>query len=138
MKCNPGHFTVGPLMQGNADLNSGEYHLEIMSVHPTDQPAAVRATIGQTGQALQGPLTRRYSGATWVRVLTTVQIGRAANPELDEARREQVRLSQTRWWRKNCTDICSGGERYAEQRGKPFDRPACFKTCIANPPTVSR
>jgi len=125
-------------MQGNADLNSGEYHLEIMSVHPADQPDAVRAAIGQKGQALQGPLTRRYSGATWVRVLTTFQIGRAANPELDEARREQVRLSQTRWWRKNCTEICSGGERYAEQRGEPFDRPACFKTCIANPPTVSR
>jgi hypothetical protein len=133
-----GHFAVGPLMQANADLNQGEYHVEIMSVHPTDQPDAVRAAIGQKGQGLQGPLTRRYSGATWVRVLTTFQIGRAANAELDEARREQVRLSQTRWWRKNCTEICSGGERYAEQRGKPFDRPACFKTCITNPPSVSR
>ena len=133
-----GHFAVGPLMQGSADLNPGEYHVEIRSVHPTDQSDAVRAAIGQKGQMLQGPLTRRYSGATWVRVLTTFQIGRAANPELDEARREQVRLSQTRWWRKNCTEICSGGEHYAEQRGEPFDRPACFKTCIANPPTVSR
>ena len=66
-----GHFAVGPLMQGNAELNPGEYHVEIMSVHPTDQPEAVRAAIGQKGQALQGPLTRRYSGATWVRVLTT-------------------------------------------------------------------
>jgi hypothetical protein len=133
-----GHFAVGPLMQGSADLNPGEYHVEIRSVHPTDQSDAVRAAIGQKGQMLQGPLTRRYWGATWVRVLTMFQIGRAANPELDEARREQVRLSQTRWWRKNCTDICSGGEHYAEQRGEPFDRPACFKTCIANPPTVSR
>jgi len=51
-----GHFAVGPLMQGNADLNSGEYHLEIISVHPTDQPDAVRPAIGQKGQALQGPL----------------------------------------------------------------------------------
>ena len=126
------HF--GPLMRHCVCVGVKE----IMSVHPTDQPDAVRAAIGQKGQALQGPLTRRYSGATWVRVLTTFQIGRAANPELDEARHEQVRLSQTRWWRKNCTEICSGGERYAEQRGEPFDRPACFKTCIANPPTVSR
>jgi hypothetical protein len=133
-----GHFVVGPLMQANADLNPGEYHVEIMSVHPTDQPDVVRAAIGQKGQGLQGPLTRRYSGATWVRVLTTFQIGRAANPQLDQARREQVRLSQTRWWRKNCTEICSGGERYAEQRGNAFDRPACFKTCLANPPSVSR
>jgi hypothetical protein len=133
-----GHFEVGPLMQANADLNPGEYHVEIMSVHPTDQPDAVRAAIGQKGQGLQGPLTRRYSGATSVRVLTTFQIGRAANPQLDQARREQVRLSQTRWWRKNCTEICSGGERYAEQMGNAFDRPACFKTCLANPPSVSR
>jgi PAS domain S-box-containing protein len=36
--------------------------------------------------------------------------------------------------RKNCTEICSGGERYAEERGEAFDRPACFKTCIANRP----
>ena len=78
-----GHFAVGPLMQANADLNQGEYHVEIMSVHPTDQPDAVRAAIGQKGQGLQGPLTIRYSGATWVRVLTTFQIGRAANPETD-------------------------------------------------------
>jgi len=66
-----GHFAVGPLMQGSAELNQGEYYVEIMSVHPTDQPEAVRAAIGQKGQALQGALTRRYSGATWVRVLTT-------------------------------------------------------------------
>jgi hypothetical protein len=114
-----GHFAVGPLMQGNADLNPGEYHVEIMSVHPTDQPDAVTAAIGQKGQALQGPLTRRYSGVTWVRVLTTFQIGRTANPEVDRARREQVRLAKTGWWRKNCTEICSGGERYAEQRVTP-------------------
>jgi len=112
-----GQFAVGPLLQGNADLNPGDYHLEIMSAHPTDQPDAVRAAIGQKGQELRGPLTRRYSGTTFVRVLTTFRIGQAARPDLDEARREQVRLSETRWWRKNCTDICSGGERYAQQRG---------------------
>jgi len=133
-----GHFEVGALLQGSGDLNAGLYHVEIMSLPPSDQTDAVKAAIGQKGQELRGPLTRRYAGATWVRLLTTFEVGGAANPERDEARREQVRLSETRWWRKNCTEICSGGERYAEQRGKPFDRPACFKTCISNPPTVSR
>jgi len=133
-----GQFAVGPLLQGNADLNPGDYHLEIMSAQATDQPDAVRAAIGQKGQELRGPLTRRYSGTTFVRVLTTFHIGQAAKPELDEARREQVRLSQTRWWRKNCMDICSGAELYAQQKGQDFDRPACFKTCITNPPSVGR
>jgi hypothetical protein len=132
------HFEVGPLLQGSGDLNAGLYHVEIMSQPPSDQPDAVKAAIGQKGQELRGPLTRRYSGATWVRLLTTFEVAGVPNPELDEARRAQVRLSETRWWRKNCTEICSGGERYAEQRGKPFDRPACFKTCINNPPSVSR
>jgi hypothetical protein len=133
-----GHFEVGPLLQGGGNLNAGLYHVEIMSLPPSDQLDTVKAAIGQKGQELRGPLTRRYSGGTWVRLLTTFEVGGAANPELDEARREQVRLSETRWWRKSCIDICSGGQRYAEQRAKPFDRPACFKTCISNPPSVGR
>jgi hypothetical protein len=133
-----GHFQVGPLSQGSMNLNAGLYQLEIMSLPPNDQSEMVRSAIGQTGQELRGPLTRRYSGATRVRLLTTFEVGGVANPELDEARRAQVKLSQTRWWRKNCTDICSGGERYFQQKGQDFDRPACFRTCISSPPSVSR
>ncbi len=118
--------------------NAGRYHLEIMSVHPNDQADPVKALIGRKGQELRGPLTRRYSGFTWVRLFTTLELGRGANAELDQARREQVRLSETRWWRKNCSDICTGGEHYAEQSGQGFDRPACFKTCVSGPPRVSR
>jgi hypothetical protein len=114
------------------------YYVDIMSLSPNDQPEVVRAAIGQTGQELRRPLTRRYSGATRVRVLTTFEVGGAVNPKLDEARRAQVKLSQTRWWCKNCADICSGGERYAQQKGQDFDRPACFRTCMSNPPSVTR
>jgi hypothetical protein len=132
-----GQFEVGPLLQGTKHLNAGRYQLEIMSAHPSDQPDAVRAVIGQKGQ-VKGPLTRRSSGATVVRLLSTFEIGHGANAELDQARREQVRLSETRWWRKNCTDICSGGERYAQQQGRDFDRAACFKTCVSSPPSIGR
>ena len=132
-----GHFQAGPVLQGSMDLNAGLYQLEIMSLPPSDQSERVRAAIGQTAQELRGGLTRRYSGATRVRLLTTFEVGGVANTELDEARRAQVKLSQTRWWRKNCTDICSGGERYFQQTGQDFDRPACFRTCISNPPSVS-
>jgi hypothetical protein len=133
-----GRFEVGPLSQGADDLNPGTYNLEIVSAHPNDQPDAVRALIGRKGEELRGSLTRRYAGAPSVRLLTTFQIGPAANPELDRARREQVNLSKTRWWRKNCAHICSGAERYAAQKSEHFDRPVCMKTCIANPPSVSR
>jgi hypothetical protein len=133
-----GHFEVGPLLQSGSDLNPGTYSLEIVSVNPSGQSEAVKALIGRKGEDLHGPLTKRDAGATLVRLLTTFQIGAAANPEMDRARREQVNLSQTRWWRKNCADICSGGERYWQQKGEVFDQPACMKTCIANPPSVSR
>src|SRR5690349_25177023 len=42
-----GQFEVGPLLQGTKHLNAGRYQLEIMSAHPSDQPDAVRAVIGQ-------------------------------------------------------------------------------------------
>jgi hypothetical protein len=131
-------FEVGPLSQGAEDLNPGTYNLEIVSAHFNDQPDAVRALIGRKGKELRGTLTSRYAGATSVRLLSTFQIGPAANPELDRARREQVNLSKTRWWRKNCAHICSGAAHYAVKKSEQFDRPLCMKTCIASPPTVSR
>jgi hypothetical protein len=129
-----GRFEVGPLSQGGEDLNPGTYNLEIVSAPFNDQPDAVRALMGRKGEELRGPLTRRYAGATSVRLLTTFQIGPAGNPELDEARRAQVKLSQTRWWRKNCTDICSGGERYAQQKGQDsIGRPASAPASLTRP-----
>lgn len=133
-----GHFEVGPLSQSGGDLNPGIYSLQIVSVNPSEQPHAVRVAIGRKGDELHGPLTRRYAGATWVRLATTFQIGQAANRELDQARREQVKSAQTLWWRKKCVAICSGGERYSQHTGDPFDRSACLKTCISNPPTSTR
>jgi hypothetical protein len=131
-----GRFQIGPLLQGTANLNPGVYNVEIVSV--PEQADAVRAAIGHKGEELRGPLTKRDSEGTRVRFRNTFALGQAPNPELDQARREQVRLSETRWWRKNCTEICSGGQRYAEQKGQPFDRPACFKTCASNPPSITR
>jgi hypothetical protein len=133
-----GILEAGPLSQGGDDLNPGTYSLEIVSAPFNDQPDAVRALAGRKGEELHGALTKRHAGATSVRLLTSFQIGPAANPELDRARREQLNWSKTQWWRKNCTDICSGGERYAAQKSEQFDRRVCMKTCIANPPTVSR
>jgi hypothetical protein len=131
-----GHFQVGPLLQSTDKLNPGVYNVEVISA--PEQPDAIRAAIGQNGEELRGPLTRRGPAGTRVRFVSTFTLGRAPNPELDRARREQVRLSETRWWRKNCTDICSGAEQYAQRKGKPFERPACFKTCVSTPPSISR
>jgi len=118
LKFNPVTSGVSPLLQGSGDFNAGLYHVEIMSLPLSDQPDAAKAAIGQKGQELRGPLTRRYAGATSARLLT-FEVAGLQNPELDQARREQVRLSETRWWRKNCTEICSGGERFAEHKGTP-------------------
>jgi hypothetical protein len=133
-----GKFKVGPLLQSNANLNPGSYNFEIVSMVAAEQPEPVRAVVGQNGAELRGPLTKRDSVGTRVRLVGSFDVGRGANAELDRARREQVELSNTRWWRKNCSDICSGSERYALLNSKAFDRPACFKTCVANPPVIRR
>jgi hypothetical protein len=133
-----GQFKVGPLLQGSSNLNPGNYNIEVVNVPLLEQPDAVKAVIGNKGEELHGPLAKRIAGETRIRLFTTLEIGGPANGELDQARRDQVRLSETRWWRKNCTDICDGAERYTNQKGEPFDRPNCFKTCIANPPSVAR
>lgn len=133
-----GHFEVGPLLQSNTDLNPGTYNVDITSLPLSDQPAAVIRVIGKKGEELRGPLIKRYAGTAQVRLLTTFQVGHASNPELDQARRKQVELSQTRWWRKNCAEICAAGERYSQQKSETFDKEACLKTCIANPPSGAR
>jgi hypothetical protein len=133
-----GQFRVGPLLQGDASLNPGVYKVQVLSVLAAEQPDPVRLAIGQNGAELRGPLTRRDPSGTRVRLMTTFDLGSGANAELDRARREQVEFSDTRWWRKSCTDICSGSERYAARNGKPFDRPACYRTCVSNPPSVLR
>jgi hypothetical protein len=125
-------------VQGSASLNPGKYNLEVVSLPATGQPEPVKKTIGNKGEELRGPMVKRASGETRIRLLTTFEIGGPANAELDQARREQVRMSETRWWRKNCADICDGGERYARQRGESFDRERCIRTCVANPPAVTR
>lgn len=130
-----GHFEVGPLLQSNSDLNPGTYNIEITNLPLSDQPEPVLKMIGKKGEELHGLLTRRYASTTHVRLLTTFQVGHGSNPELDQARRKQVELSQTRWWRKNCAEICTAGERYAQQKSESFDKATCMKTCIANPPS---
>ena len=103
-----GHFQIGPLMQGSGNLNSGIYNLEVVSVPMPEQPDSVKKSVGGKGKDLRGPLATRSSGDPGVRLLTTLEIGGPANADLDTIRREQVRLSETRWWRNKCRDICGG------------------------------
>src|SRR5689334_3677807 len=99
VEVHDGKFKVGPLGQGSENLNPGVYNLEIVSVPASDQPDEVKAVIGKRGEELRGALAKRAAGQTRVRLLTALEIGGPANPQLDAARREQVKLSETRWWR---------------------------------------
>ena len=131
-----GKFSIGPLNQRGGDLNPGVYTLQVLCEESSDQPQS--ESLGRKWEKLEGPLVKKRPGPVSVRYVTTFDIGQSANPELDQAARKQAALSKTRWWRQNCTSLCSGAEYYFQQRSEPFDHMACIKTCVANPPTVAR
>ena len=133
-----GRFSVGPLSQRGNELNPGLYKLEVALVAAAQQPLAVQQVIGRQGEKLYGPLISREARALTVRYATTLQVGVAANPELDRVALEHAKISSTKWWKTQCTDLCDNAEHFEQQRGRGFSLPDCLKTCIANPPTVTR
>jgi hypothetical protein len=133
-----GRFAVGPLSQRDHDFNPGLYSLEVGVVTAADQPSSVREVIGKQGEKLQGPLAKRAGGSRTVRYTATFQVGIAANPELDRTAREQAKISQTKWWKGQCRDICDNAEPFERDKSRPFSNPDCLKTCLSNPPAATR
>jgi len=129
-----GRFSVGPISQRGSDLNPGLYSLEISLAIAGNQPAAVLDVIGKRGEKLEGALVRRNGDTRTIRYATTFQVGLAANPELDRVAREQAKMSQTRWWKSQCNEICDNAEFFERARGRSFSKPDCLKTCVSNPP----
>jgi len=99
-----------------------------------NQPAAVLDVIGKRGEKLEGALVRRNGDTRTIRYATTFQVGLAANPELDRVAREQAKMSQTRWWKSQCNEICDNAEFFERARGRSFSKPDCLRTCVSNPP----
>ena len=134
-----GAFIVGPLSQRGAELNPGLYEVEIAVVAAADQPLAVREVIGGKGERLRGPLAKREgSGRMGVRYTTTFRVGVGTDPVLDRQARERAQLSQTKWWKKHCNEMCENAERFAQESGRGVSWPDCLKACVANPPVLTR
>jgi hypothetical protein len=133
-----GRFSIGPLSQRGNELNPGLYKLEVATIPAIEQPLSVQQLIGKRGEKLHGPLISREAGGQTVRYSTAFQIGVTANPELDRIALDRARMSTTKWWKKQCTDICDNAERFERDHGRGFSPTDCLKTCITNPPTVTR
>lgn len=130
-----GRFAVGPISQRGNDLNPGLYSLEVVLAAASDQPASVLEVIGKRGEKLEGPLVKRNGDVRTIRYATTFQVGLATNPELDRIAREHAKMSQTRWWKRQCDEICDHAEFFERDKGRSFNKPDCLKTCVSNPPT---
>jgi hypothetical protein len=133
-----GSFLVGPLSQRGNELNPGLYKLEVALVAAAQQPLAVQQVIGRQGEKLHGPLVSREARALTVHYATMLKVGVAANPELDRVALEHAKISSTKWWKTQCTDLCDNAAHFEQERGRGFSLPDCLKTCIANPPAVTR
>ena len=133
-----GRFSIGPLSQRGNELNPGLYNLRVAMVAAAHQPVAVQQVIGRQGEKLHGPLVSREARALTVRYATTLQVGVAANAELDRIALEHAKISSTKWWKTQCTDLCDTAGHFEQERGRGFSLPDCLKTCIVNPPLVTR
>ena len=133
-----GSFAVGPLSQRGNDLNPGLYNLEGGVAAAADQPSSVREVIGQRGEKLQGSLVKRDGNSRTVRHTATFQVGLVANPELDRMAREQAKISETKWWKRQCRDICDNAEPFERDKSRVFNKPDCLRTCVSNPPAATR
>jgi len=129
-----GRFRFGPISQRGSDLNPGLYSLEIGLAVAGDQPASVLEVIGKRGEKLEGVLVKRNGDVRTMRYATTFHVGLAANPELDRAAREHAKISETRWWKRQCNEICDNAEFFERDRGRSFSKPDCLRTCVSNPP----
>ena len=138
IEVSSGRFVVGPLSQRGNELNSGIYQLEVALLPAAEQPLSVQQVIGRLGGKLSGPSVSRDGASRAIRYSTTFQVGVVANPELDRIAVERARMSDTKWWKRQCTDICDNAEPFERARGREFSAPECLKTCISNPPTATR
>jgi len=133
-----GSFTAGPLSQRTNDLNPGVYNLEVLLAAIGDQPLAVRDAVGKEGEKLQGPFVKRDGRSRTLRYMTTFQVGLGANADLDRSARERAKMSQTKWWKNQCKEICTNADWFERGKSKAFNSDECLKTCISTPPIVAR
>lgn len=131
-----GEFRVGPFSQKGAPLNPGTYTLEVTSPLAALQPQSVQVVIGQDGNKLEGPLSKKSEfGGRVVEYKTTFQIGGGTtSPKKDEATRQQAKKDTHEWWIQSCKDNCNITRGYAAKHGEPFDWDQCYTKCLADEP----
>lgn len=102
-----GKFRAGPFGQKGADLNPGEYTLEITTPLAAVQPAAVQQIVGSDGSKMSRPLVKTSQfGGQVVEYTQKVQVGGAGNAGLDAAARATEKQDLAEWNAKNEKPSC--------------------------------
>lgn len=127
-------FRAGPFSQKGQPLNPGTYVLEVMMPIASVQPPATWPVIGNDGDKLEGPLTKKNSfGGRIAQFRTTITIGDGkASGSMDQAAREQEKKDKHAWWLQSCKDTCKMAHSIAQQRGEGFDNERCYYKCVAD------
>ena len=55
-----GCFNAGPFTQSGAEINPGEYTIDVLMPVSSGQPIAVQQIIGHSGENISGPLVRKF------------------------------------------------------------------------------
>ena len=133
-KVMQGKFRAGPFSQKGQPLNPGAYLLEVMTPIASVQPPATWPVIGNDGDKLGGPLTKKDSfGGRIAQFKTTVKIGDGKpSGSLDQAAREQDKKDKHAWWLQSCKDICKMAQSLAQKRGESFNNDRCYYKCVAD------
>lgn len=121
-----GAFRSEQFSQKGADLNPGNYTLEIIMPVSQVQSGEVRKVIGMDGEKLSGPLVKSGALGKVVRYVTTFSAGRASSAEADRAARAREQTDRDRWVDQSCHDIV---QRSAPGATLPARRAAMSK-CV--------
>lgn len=133
-KVTQGKFRAGPFSQKGVSLNPGIYSISVSMPIASMQPPATWPTIGNDGDKLEGPLTKKSSfGGRVAEYNTTFKIGDGkASGSQDNAARAQSEKDKHAWWLQSCKDICKLAQGMASKKGEAFDFDRCYYKCVAD------
>jgi hypothetical protein len=128
-----GKFRAGPFSQKDAPLNPGVYVLSVSMPIASVQPPSTWPAIGNDGDKLEGPLTKKFSfGGRIAEFTTKIRVGDGkVSVVQDSAARAQSDRDMRIWRLKSCKDACLLAQAIAAKREEPFDSDLCYNRCVS-------
>ncbi len=125
-----GKFNAGPFSQYGNPLNPGKYSLEITVPYAQVQPKRILPLIGNRGEKLEGPLSKKEALGRLVKYKTSFKIDGVVSIANDKEAKKKDKAATEEWKRKSCADICSLSQINSGISVLKFDFDGCMAKCL--------